>query len=130
MSKREQIILDTIVKALSLVDEADKANTAGDKSSYQLFLWKSGAEAEYVAFQISATHGLSDYEPQSDKGADDPQTSTDSARMLLQEAESSIKLDPHQAYRAVRSAVTVLRKLYVSREKAQKQAAAQSLINE
>jgi hypothetical protein len=117
MPERDQIILDALARALSLVEEAGKANSAEDKASYQLALWKSAAESEYVAFQISTSHGLGDYDLEIDKGRVDPKASTEIARGHLQEAQSVIQSDPRLAYSAVRNAVTVLRRLYGTGEK-------------
>lgn len=117
MPERDQIILDALARALYLVDEAEKENIVEDKASYQLALWKSAAESEYVAFQISTTHALGDYDPGGDKDEVDPEASVEMARGHLQEAQSAIRSDPREAYRAVRKAVTVLRRLYGAGEK-------------
>lgn len=127
MPERDQILLSTFARALSLVDEALKANDTANKLSYQMLLWKSAAEAEYLAFQISMIHGLSDYPPNS---ADDPETSVDAASTLLQEAQSSIELDPRSAYGAVRRAVTILRKAYATGESTPKRQSAPTPTNE
>jgi len=109
VSERDQVLLSTFARALSLVDEARKTNDTGDKSSYQMLLWKSAAEAEYLAFQISTIHGLSDYQPDS---TNDLEASVDAASTLLREAQSSIESNPRSAYGAVRRAVAILRKAY------------------
>ncbi len=116
MPERNQIILGTFAKALSLIDEAGKANDSGAKSSCQILLWKSAAEAEYLAFQMSMVHGLGDYEP----SADDLDASLNGARTLIRDAQSTVQSDPRTAYSAVRRAVAILRKMYSAGEEVPK----------
>jgi hypothetical protein len=63
MPERDQIIRDTFARVLGLVDEAYKSMNSDDKTSFHLLLWRSAAEAEYLAFQVSMVHGLSDLVP-------------------------------------------------------------------
>jgi len=122
MPERDQKVVDALAKALSLVDDADKARDAGDKSPYRLLLWKSAAEVEYAALRISITHGLSDYDPGKSKDIreDDPQNSLEAVRALLREAQMLFEKDPRRAYAAVRGAVTVLRRTQASVERPQR----------
>jgi len=91
--------------------------TANDKDSYSLLLWKSAAEAEYSAFQISILHGFGDYDPEqgsNDDRSDDP---LKTAHRLLGEAQSLILSDSKRVYRALRVAVFVPRKAYSGGDK-------------
>lgn len=130
MPGQDQIAVDALARALSLVDEADKARSASDESPYRLLLWKSAAEVEYAAFRISITRGLSDYDPNAseDAGEDDPQDSLEVVRSLLHEARSSLEAEPRRAYQAVRNAVTVLRRIHASIETPQRGGASGSLL--
>jgi len=117
MTERDQIILDTFAGVLSLVDEAFRAMKSDDKSSFHLLLWRSAAEAEYLAFQISMVHGLSDLDPNVHSSYDDSGKAIEAVRVLLAEAQPLIHSDPRRAYQSVRGAATILRKTYASSER-------------
>ena len=121
MPERDQTMQDTLTKGLSLLDEFDRTKDAGDEHSRKLLLWKSAAEAEYLAFQISTIHGLMDYDPHSaDSSRDaDPQDPVGLARAMLGEARSSFQSNPRGAYQAVSNAVTILRRAYSNSKKPQ-----------
>lgn len=121
MVEQGQVIPDTFSRTLSLVAEAEKAR-GSDEPSYKLLLWKVAAEAEYLAFQLSLTKGLADYDPASnDDENSDPIDPLGAARTLLEQARSSIESDPKESYRAVRKVVSVLRTTYVGIDKPSKQ---------
>ncbi len=116
MPEPDQVVRETIGKVLSLVDQATRATMAGDSASYNLLIWKSAAEAEYLALHISMMHGLGDFEP-TKKGGINPELSVEAARQLLQDAQFSIQSKPREAYGAIREAVTILRKMCVAVER-------------
>jgi hypothetical protein len=115
----DQAVRETIGKVLSLVDEATRAKMAGDSASYNLLIWKSAAEAEYLALHISVMHGLSDFEP-TKKGGINPELSVETARQVLQDAQLSIQSKPREAYSSIREAVAILRKMYAAIEREQR----------
>ena len=118
LSDENQAIRDSLSRAHSLVNEAEKAR-GSDESSFKLLLWKAAAEAEYLAFQISLTHRLSDNEPvgEQDDEVADPPNPLETAQSLLEKARASISSNPKDAYRAVRKTVSVLRSWYVELDK-------------
>jgi hypothetical protein len=120
MPERDQIILDTFAKVFSLVDEAFRAMNSDDKTSFHLLLWRSAAEAEYLAFQVSMVHGLSDLVPNVHSSYDDSGKAIEAVRVLLAEAQPLVHSDPRRAYQSVRSAATILRKTYASSERSPK----------
>jgi len=130
LSEQVQVILDTMSKTLSLVTEAEKAQ-GSDESSFKLLLWKAAAEAEFLTFQISTTYGLADYDL-GEKGEEniDPANPLEAARSALEEAKSSLKSDPKEAYRASRKAVSILRTTYADIDKPSKQRVVSSPRNE
>ena len=130
MSEQVQVILDTMSKTLSLVTEAEKAQ-GSDESSFKLLLWKAAAEAEFLTFQISTTYGLADYDL-GEKGEEniDPANPLEVARSALEEAKSSLKSDPKEAYRASLKAVSILRTTYADIDKPSKQQVVTSPRNE
>jgi hypothetical protein len=130
LSEQVQVILDTMSKTLSLVTEAEKAR-GSDESSFKLFLWKAAAEAEFLAFQISTAYGLADYDlgGKSEENVD-PTNPLEAARSSLEEAKSSLKSDPKEAYRASRKAVSILRTTYADTDKPSKQRVVPSPRNE
>ena len=124
------MILDTISKTLLLVTEAEKAQ-GSDESSFKFLLWKAAAEAEFLAFQISTAYGLADHDlgGKSEENVD-PTNALEAARSALEEAKSSLKSDPKEAYRASRKAVSILRTTYTDIDKPSKQRVVPSPRNE
>jgi hypothetical protein len=112
----DQVVRETIGKVLSLVDQATRATMAGESASCNLLIWKSAAEAEYLALHVSVAHGLGDFEP-AKKGGVNPEPSLEAARQLLQDAQMSLQSKPREAYGAIRQAVAILRKMYVAVER-------------
>jgi len=117
MPERDQIIRDTFARVLGLVDEAYKSMNSDDKTSFRLLLWRSAAEAEYLAFQLSMVHGLSDLVPNVHSSYDDSGKAIEAVRVLLAEAQPLVHSDPRRAYQSVRGAATILRKTYASSER-------------
>lgn len=107
MPERSEIISETVAKILALLDQASKAHAEG--LAYELLLWKSAAEAEYLAFQISNAYGLQDFEPASGKTEDNEPDPVGRARRLLEDVKC-FQSDPREAYAAVRQTIKVLRK--------------------
>ena len=130
MSEQVQVILDTMSKTLSLVSEAEKAQ-GSDESSFKFLLWKAAAETEFLAFQISTAYSLAEYDL-GGKGEEniDPANPLEAARSALEEAKSSLKSDPKEAYRASRKAVSILRTTYTDIDKPSKQRVVTSPRNE
>jgi hypothetical protein len=108
MPERSEIISETVAKILALLDQASKAHAEG--SAYELLLWKSAAEAEYLAFQISNVYGLQDFEPASGRTEDSVPDPVGRTRRLLEDV-IRFQSDPREAYAAVRRAIRVLRKV-------------------
>ncbi len=115
LPERNQIVKDTFAKALSLVDKVERSAEAEDKEDYSLLLWKAAAEAEYLAFQTSMIHGLSDSDLRGTDGGNE--LSAEAARKLLKAAQLAFQSNPSAAYISIRGAVHVLRKMYAASEK-------------
>jgi hypothetical protein len=107
MPERSEIISETVAKILALLDQTSKAHAEG--SAYELLLWKSAAEAEYLAFQISNAYGLQDFDQASGKTEDNVPDPAGRARRLLEDVKR-FESAPREAYAAVRQAIWVLRK--------------------
>jgi len=73
-----------------------------------MLLWKCTAEVEYLAFRIATIHNLGDYNPATST-AHTP--SADYARDLIDKAETMLDSDQRGAYKNVREAVEILRKM-------------------
>lgn len=127
MAEVSQVLADAIAKALSLLDEAEKAH--GTDESFFL-LWRAAAESEYFAFQISLANNLGDYDPEVRRDAVSSVDSLKEPRSLLEQARSSLTTDPKGAYRAARQAVWVMRTVLASTEKSRKRAVVPSPRNE
>lgn len=113
------VLEQNIRKTQTLLDAA-KISRSADKQTFQLSIWKAAAEAEYIAFRISATSGYENYEPSTaDLGNKDP---LELAAELLAEARRSLAQEPRHAYDCIRRIVAVLRRLYGVQEKAMKEA--------
>jgi len=105
----DQKLAEAIGKALSLIDEAGKAQGSDDPAR-KLLLWKLAAEAEYVAFRISATHNLFDYDNKTAVTDDLEVDAVEKARSYLLEIRSSAQTDPKRAYSLARRIVTLARR--------------------
>ena len=66
MAERDQATIVAFSKALELINEARNTNNGKNQPGREFILWKSAAEAEYLAFRIAMVHGLGDYEPPED----------------------------------------------------------------
>lgn len=126
MPDRDQALLAIFARVLALLDEAGKAASSKEKASYQILLWKSAAEAEYLAFRLSTGKSLTDYDPAAQTNRDDGSDVVDVARALLRDGQSAIDSNPRRAYEAVRRAVSVLRRAYASNEKLSRSGSSQS----
>lgn len=73
-----------------------------------MLLWKCAAEVEYLAFRIAIINDLGDYDP---KANPSDTLSADHARDLITKAQATFDSDPREAYKDVRGAVDVLRKM-------------------
>jgi hypothetical protein len=114
VAERDQATINSFSKALELIDQARNARGAESNPRRELLLWKSAAEAEYLAFRIAIIHGLADYEPHTD---DKAEPSVEAARELIANAQTSLESDPRWAYRNLRQAVNILRKTSMANEK-------------
>lgn len=129
MPEGDQITSGPLAGVQSLVERAMQAAAAENNSTYQLLLWKCAAEAEYVAFQFSMLHGLGDFGPSSKPGTD-AELSVQAAHRFLLDAQSSLQSNPREAYRAIRSAVMILRKMHAAAENISKGGKARPQSNE
>jgi hypothetical protein len=118
--ERDQITRATLAGVLSLVEQAEQASAGEDKRAFELLLWKSAAEAEYVAFLLSMGYGLGDFDPRDERAGSEPELTVQAARKLLLEAKSSLKSNPREAYRSLRRAITILRKMHLAAENVSK----------
>lgn len=73
-----------------------------------MLLWKCTAEVEYLAFRIAIINNLGDYDPTTNT-AHTP--SADYVRDLIDKAETMLDSDLRGAYKNIREAVEILRKL-------------------
>jgi len=118
--ERDEVASATLAGVLSLVEQAEQATAGEDKQAFQFLLWKSAADAEYVAFQLSMGHGLGDFEPGDERAESEAELTLQAARKLLLEAKSSLQSNPREAYCSVRKAVTILRKMHLAAENVSK----------
>ena len=116
MIERHQITSATLAGVLSLVEQAERATAGEDKQAFQFLLWKSAAEAEYVAFQLSMDYGLGDFEPGDEGAGSEAELTVQEARQLLLQTKSSLQSNPREAYRSLRRAITILRKMHLATE--------------
>lgn len=116
LPERDSPVSVTLAEALSIVKRAIQAAAAEDRSTYPFLLWKSAAEAEYAAFQLSMTQGLSDFNPTSNHDEADVEPTAEAAHELLLYAQSCLQSKPRDAYFTIRNAVTILRKMSVAAE--------------
>jgi len=130
LPEQGQAILEGFSRALSLLDEAIGRRASVDSSSWKLQLWKTAAETEYLAFQISLQHGLVDFEPSEEKQLSNEQDPLPAARSLLLQAQASVQEDPRRSYEAVRAAVAILRSAHANEEKAARRGVNQLTKNE
>jgi hypothetical protein len=119
--ERHQDTRTNLAGVLSLVEQAEQATAGEDKQAFRFLLWKSAAEAEYLAFQLSIGHGLGDFEPGDERAESEAELTLQAARKLLLEAKSSLQSNPREAYRSVRKAVTILRKMHLAAENVSKE---------
>ena len=116
MIERHQITSAAFAGVLLLIEQAEQATAGEDKQTFQFLLWKSAAEAEYVAFQLSMGYGLGDFEPRDERAGSEAELTVQAARQLLLEAKSSLQSNPREAYRSLRRAITILRKMQLAAE--------------
>jgi hypothetical protein len=97
--------------ALDLIAQLGKMSPTEAGAERDMLLWRSTAEAEYLAFRIATIYGLGDYEPH---WREVDEFSVDLVRELLEEARACLESEPRQAYQDVRQTVSMLRKMRVS----------------
>jgi hypothetical protein len=105
---RDQQTIRSFSKALDLIDQFRKSTPDKRDPSLDFLLWKCTAEVEYVAFRIAIINDLGDYDPETITAGT---LSADRVRDLIDKARTALDSDPREAYKNVREAVGILRKM-------------------